>query len=400
MKVRAILLIERPTWVLLCAMVFSLPLEKAVILAGFGTFTRVIGGLCLASGLAAVAARRSMRRPNAGLILASCFVAWSGATYFWSVAPPSTAARFATLVQLFIMLWLIWEFCRSQTRQWWLMRCYVYGAALSSVLTILRYARNQQTYYRRYATAGFDPNDLGLTLALAVPMALYLAPRCGRAWRWLVWLSGLLTVAAVLLTASRMALVATAVSFLYAVLTWRGAAPAQRVFSLAMLTTLVLGALWLAPSASRERLATLHTEITRGTTLHNRTQIWKAGLKVFKRHPLKGIGAGAYPDAVYPWLGRPSVPGHQYTAHNAFLSVAVETGLTGATCFGLLLAVLAVSIWMLRAPERALWFTTLLVWAIGVSTLTWEHRKPTWLLIGLTLAAWATAFDRLEKERA
>jgi len=400
MKARAILLIERLTWVLLCAMVFSLPLEKAVILVGFGTFTRVIGGLCLASGLAAVAARRSMRRPNAGLILASCFVAWSGATYFWSVAPPSTAARFATLVQLFIMLWLIWEFCRSRTRQWWLMRCYVYGAALSSVLTILRYARNQQTYYRRYATAGFDPNDLGLTLALAVPMALYLAPRCGRAWRWPVWLSGLLTVAAVLLTASRMALVATAVSFLYAVLTWRGAAPAQRVFSLAMLTALVLGALWLAPSASRERLATLHTAFTRGTTLHNRTQIWKAGLKVFKRHPLKGIGAGAYPDAVYPWLGRPSVPGHQYTAHTAVLSVAVAPGRAGATCFGLLLAVLAVSIWMLRAPERALWFTTLLVWAIGVSTLTWEHRKPTWLLIGLSLAAWATAFDRPEKERA
>jgi O-antigen ligase len=388
--------IERLAWVLLCALVFSLPLEKAVMLPGVGTFARAIGALCLAAGTAAVVARRAIRIPNAGLLFAGCFVVWSGVTYFWSVSPPATAARFSTLAQLFLMLWLIWELCCSETRQSWLLRCYVYGAAVSSSLTVVRYLRNQQTYYRRYATAGFDPNDLGLTLALAIPMTLYLAPRVSKGWKWLVWLSGLLIVAAVLLTASRMALVACVVSFVYAAITWGDSPPAQRVFSAAMFAALVLGALWLAPSASRERLATLHTELASGT-LHNRTHIWKAGLKVLKRHRLLGAGAGAYPEAVYPWLGRPGIPGHEYTAHNTFLSVLVETGFAGAALFGLLLATLAVFLWTLAPAERALWFTTFLVWAIGVSTLTWENRKPTWLLIALLLTAWARSF--LPRER-
>jgi hypothetical protein len=34
---------------------------------------------------------------------------------------------------------------------------------------------------------------------------------------------------------------------------------------------------------------------------------------------------------------------------------------------------------------------------VGVSTLTWEQRKPTWLIFGLIPAAWATAF--LPEER-
>jgi O-antigen ligase len=229
-------------------------------------------------------------------------------------------------------------------------------------------------------------------------MTLYLASRVSKGWKWLVWLSGMLIVAAVLLTASRMALVATAASFLYAALTWRTATPTQRLFSVAMLGALVLGALWLAPSASRERLATLQTELARGT-LHNRTHIWKAGWKVLKRHPLLGAGAGAYPEAVYPWLGRPAIPGHEYTAHNTFLSVLIETGFVGAASFSLLLATPLLFIWMLPATERALWLTTMLVWAVGVFTLTWENRKPTWLLMALILTAWARAFEPREGDR-
>lgn len=82
------------------------------------------------------------------------------------------------------MLWLIWETCRTPGRQTGLMQAYVAGAGVASVLTMIRYAEGQQTYYRRYAAAGFDPNDLGLTVALSIPLALYLGLR-GRGWlRW------------------------------------------------------------------------------------------------------------------------------------------------------------------------------------------------------------------------
>jgi hypothetical protein len=34
----------------------------------------------------------------------------------------------------------------------------------------------------------------------------------------------------------------------------------------------------------------------------------------------------------------------------------------------------------------------LAVWATGVSTLTWEHYKPTWLIMALIATQWARAY--------
>lgn len=388
--------IERAAWALLCLFVCSLPLEKAVEVPGVGTISRTIGLAAFASGVGAVALRRRLRPPNAALLLAAAFVAWSGATWLWSLAPQATAARFLTLAQLLGMLWLIWEMARTAAAPAWLMGAYLAGAAASSVWTMVRAARNQQTFYRRFATAGFDPNDLGLTLALAVPMALYLAGRTRGLAAWLCRLAAALVIGAILLTASRTALVVAGLGFLFTLLTWRDSRPSQRISSLVLLALVVLGPVRLAPHASRQRLSTLPTELA-GGSFHGRTRIWKTGLKLLKRRGLIGVGAAAYPRAVEPWLGRPPIAGHEYTAHNTYLSVLTETGVIGAFFFGSLLVVVTFCAWMLAPAERALWWTALLVWAAGVCTLTWEHRKPTWLIFALILSMWARAFAPPER---
>jgi hypothetical protein len=51
----------------------------------------------------------------------------------------------------------------------------------------------------------------------------------------------------------------------------------------------------------------------------------------------------------------------------------------------------------MRHLERCLWLTLMLTWTIGVSALTWEYRKPTWLLFGLLAAH---AFSRAEEYSA
>jgi hypothetical protein len=48
-----------------------------------------------------------------------------------------------------------------------------------------------------------------------------------------------------------------------------------------------------------------------------------------------------------------------------------------------LLASILYSALRMQYPQRCLWFTLLLTWTVGVSALTWEYRKPTWLLFGL-----------------
>jgi len=385
-------------WALLCALAFSIPLEKGIEISGVGTITRAIGLAAFAVGLIATVRRGSPRPPNAVLLLAGAFALWSGATWKWSAAPDATAARFITLVQLVAMAWLIWELCRTASAQRRLIHAFVAGAAASSGWTIVRAALNRQTNWRRFATAGFDPNDLGVTLAIALTMAVYLGLGA-RGWRaaW-VRFASVLIIVAILLTASRTALVAALVNALFVVLTWRRAGNAQRIASVSLLLLLVLGAVRLAPSASRERLATLPNEVAHGT-FHNRTRIWKAGLRLFLHHPVRGVGAAAYPEAAVPWLGRSPLPTQPYTAHNTFLSVLVETGAIGFAIWTLLLAAAVWYAILLAPAERALWFTALAVWATGVFTLAWETRKPTWLILALIMTAWGRAFEPRERER-
>jgi O-antigen ligase len=290
---------------------------------------------------------------------------------------------------LLVMMWMIWQFCRTAEQQRALLAAYVAGAVVAAAATVFRYAEGTQTYWRRYAAPGFDPNDLGVTVAIAVPMALYLALQ-GRAWLYRIAVA--VICAGVLLTASRTALIAVFAGFIVVLWTWRGATHMQRWTGVGLAALTVLGALALAPKESRERIATTTTEIARGT-LHTRTTIWKAGLRSLRQFPLRGAGAGSYPDAVEPYIGVPPRAGHEYVAHNTFLSVLVETGLVGFGLYALLFASMALFLWMLRSREAALWSVVVLVWAIGASTLTWEHRKPTWLLAALLMTEWARAFD-------
>jgi O-antigen ligase len=379
-------------WPLLWVLVFSIPWEKSLLIAGVGTITRLLGVLTVLAGIGAVLQRRSLRRPNLVLILAAGFVLWNAMTLLWSYAPAATEAKVLTLGQLLVMFWLIWELCGTAARETALMAAYVAGAAVSSALTILRFAQGLETYYRRYAATGFEPNDLGLTVALSIPLSLHLALRGRGPLRW-VWRGAVaLAIAAILLSASRTALVVSFAGFLYPVWTWRKSDLSQKVSFLMLFGLLVLGPLYLAPGSSRQRLSTLLAEATTGT-LHNRKQIWKAGLKVFLlERPLLGVGAGGYPEAVRPRLGTPAIAGHQYVAHNTFLSVLVESGLIGCGLFAAAILVLAAFVWMMPFTERALWSVMLLVCGVGVTTLTWEHRKPVWFIAALITTAWARSF--------
>ena len=389
--------LARAAAALLWLLVFSLPLEKGLEFPGLGTISRVVGWAAFAAAALTVAHRRPVRAPNAALALAAAFTAWSALTWFWSVGRPATASHAATLAQLLAMAWIVWEFCRTRRALFGLMTAYLAGCAVSSVWTVVRAALNEQTNYRRFATAGFDPNDLGVTLALALPMALYLAARTRGAGPWLCRAAAALGIAAILLTASRTALVAAVAAFLFSALTWPRSTWSNRISSVALLALLALGAARMAPMASRQRLATLPGELA-GGTFHNRVRIWKAGVVLLERRWAVGVGAGAYPDAVAPSLGRSPIPNRPYTAHNTFLSVLVETGAAGFLLFGALLLTLAFFAWMMAPWERSLWLTSLLGWTVGVSTLTWEHRKPTWLLFAMIMASWALIFRPGERD--
>ncbi|MBC8167513.1 MAG: O-antigen ligase family protein [Bryobacteraceae bacterium] len=384
-------MISRIAFWLLAAFVFTIPFEKSIALPGVGTLTKILGGAALVAGISSAAAHRNLRFPNLAILMAAVFIVWNWATWLWSLDRAATLVRAITLTQLGLLLWLVWQICRTARQQRLLLAAYAAGATVASIATIVRYGQHLQTYWNRYAAPGFDPNDLGITVSIAIPVALYLASRSTSGVASIFRIAVVLYCTAILLTGSRTALIASLAAFTLVAWTWRNSSTGQRISGLALTLLLISGAVLLAPKESRSRISTIGRELTQGT-LHNRTTIWKAGVKVLRRYKLVGAGAGAYPAAVKPLIGVPGRPGHEYVAHNTFLSVLVETGLIGFALFIAFLAVIATFIWVMPNPERAFWTVALAVWVIGASTLTWEHRKPGWLLFALVTTEWARAF--------
>ena len=369
-------------------MVFAMPWEDAFTIPGFGTSVRLVGMVAFALGILTVLERGKIRQPALGHVIMILFVMMAGLSFLWSLYPEGTLIEAFSYVQLLTMVWLIWELAPDLQKQMHLMQAYVLGTFVSAIDTVYLFLAHQESAYQRYAGAKLDANDLGLIMALSVPMSYYLLIHSKG---WIVWLCRLQLILAgttILLTASRGASLATAVGLTIVPLTQARLNGRQRVALLLTVVLLISSALYFVPATSWERLATLPTEFTQGT-LTGRTIIWKAGWEIFRSHPFFGIGANAFrlvvsrvlTDPIHLGMADPAPP-----AHNTFLSVLVEQGVLGFAVFCALLIALAVSLRGMPPFPQRLWIVSLAVWIVGVSSLTWEMRKPTWFFFGLLMA--------------
>jgi O-antigen ligase len=370
--------------------VFAIPWEDAVTISNFGTSARLIGMLTGGLGIFAILERGKLRRPAPGHLLMGLFVLMAGISYLWSLYPEGTLTQVFTYVQLFTLVWLIWELAPRAREQARLMQAYVFGTFISGIDTVYLYLSHQESAYQRYAGARLDANDLGLMMALSIPVSYYLLIERKGPIVWVYRLQLVLAGTTVLLTASRGATLASLVALSIVPLTHARLKARQKIAVLVTVSLLVCGALSFVPSTSWERLSTTPSEFAQGT-FTGRTVIWKAGWELFRSHPFVGIGANAFRVLVSRVLAEPIRADNDFLppappAHNTFLSVLVEQGVIGLTLFCALLSVLALSVRALPPFPKKLWVVCLGVWAVGVSSLTWEMRKPTWFFFGLLMA--------------
>jgi len=395
--------LDRIAYIVLCAFVFDFP---------WGEYVPQLGGLVLGTwiGLLAVGVivlrtavtwRRRILSPLHYWMLS--LVAWSALSIFWTLDWDSTATRVGTYLQLLIVVWLIWELAVTEGRVVGLLQAYVFGALFASTGTIYNFMIGRtaaqvastipgkvvwETY--RYSFAYVNEDDLGLMLALSLPMVLYLlVSQKGSFVKLLCWLELAAGITAILLTGSRGAVVAAIIGLVMFPLVVFRLPRFQRVASLVACFGLIACGAYLIPQSSWIRISQFGSELSEGTLTH-RTVLWAAGLEVFRNHAFLGVGAGAYGSAI---LRAVDIP---LPAHNTFISVLVELGVIGAL---LLFALVASSFYCakrMRYLERCLWLTLLLTWTIGASALTWEYRRVTWLLFGLAPAhAYARRRDEL-----
>jgi O-antigen ligase len=384
--------------------VFAIPWENALLFPGIGTVGRLLGLVTLPVAILAILDRSRLRRPSLPLALMGLFVMWGSLTYLWTANMEATSIRITSWLQNLGMIWLIWEFADSRARQLMLARSYVFGTLVSAVDTLSSYLRGQEAYYQRYAGSGFDPNDLGLILALSLPMSFYLATiQKNQCAVWVYRIQQILAILAIGLTSSRAALVAAVVALLYVplVLLWTKTFREKCVF-FALIVVVSSCMVSFLPENSWKRWAGIGSELQHGTW-GKRKVIWSAGFDLFREHPSIGVGAGSFGTATHHALPASIAKENPFlpAAHNTFLSILAEEGLLGFALLLLLLFSLVQPVLRLPAIERSLWLVVLATWATGVFTLTWEDRKPTWFLFGL-IASWTglRALPQKTSERA
>ena len=210
----------------------------------------------------------------------------------------------------------------------------------------------QMTLDRIYGTGIFnDPNDLGMTFVMAVPLLVFVLSRAGN-WailRLLAFVGLVLVLAGIYYTNSRGSLVGlgaalVAMSFL------RFRNIAGTVVAVALLSVIVVA----APSRGGEMNAS-------ESSAQSRIQSWAEGWSMFKMHPITGVGFGQYTEY------------HVKVAHNSFVETFAELGLLGALCL------VGMFYWYFKGirlipeanVESAPWRRALLASAIGVLTCAW-----------------------------
>ena len=355
--------------------VFSVPWQNSIIIPGFGVISRLTGMLAVGLTLVAIVVSGRVRRWQALQLTALLFVIWAGGVLWINSDQPTLPQTFWTYPQLFLVLWMVWELAPSRQHQLGLMVAYVLGAQVTAFQTIIEL--RMHSGMRRFSTGTADPNDVAMTLALAVPMAWYLGMTSRQPLvRWICRAYLPLGLLALALTGSRGGLLAALVGLLIVPLTMTRLSPGRLATAIALLA--LSGALAVAyvPQTVFQRFGTTKSSME-DLSLGGRFEIWKAGWHAFTYRPLAGYGAGAFKRAASPWLG-----GQERVAHNSFLSVLVEQGMIGFLLYLMIFVVVFFAVLTLPPLERR--FGLVLLAAVGTAMLplSWEFSKPVWFILG------------------
>jgi len=371
-----------------------IPWEGVIELPSLGTAAKLIGSAMAACWLASVVITARVRKPGLFHIMVCFFVLWNAVSVLWSANPDMTVTQAMRWVQLLGMVFILWDLYTTRAALLAGLQAFILGEYVTIGIALENYFSGEAfyTFYQRFSpSTQTNPDGFGFIVVLGIPVAFYLAAsenstRMGGLLKLVNY--GYIPAAFVglALSGTRAALVASLPGMVFGLAVISRLRLSARVAALLLLTSAAFILIpYVQPLRSFQRLGTTYSEITEGD-LNNRTNNWRQGLASFAEHPFLGVGSSMY-YTVNRW---------DSSAHNSFLSVLVEVGLVGFALFGFILTLAVIGAWRQPKWEARFWLTTLSVWAIGASSLTYEHRKATWLFLSLVIASAALSRNRDE----
>ena len=374
--------------------IFLIPWEGLVRFP-LGTLARALGLVAGLTWLGAVVITGRLRKLTPFHVMVCLFVLWNAASVMWSANPNRSVAHLRTWVQTLVLVFIMWDLYTTRIAIFSGLQAYILGAYVAVGSAVQNYLSGNAYYtnYQRFSPGDTNPDGFGFILALGIPLAWYLAgvKRTGRTaplWRFVNYAYIVAAFLGLALSGTRTALIASLVGMAFGLISLTRLRIWARIAIFLLLTVVIL-VLWpyVQTLESFQRLATTGTEITEGD-FNNRTNIWREGLASFVEHPLLGVGGNMYR----------SVNSLGKVGHNSFISVLVELGLIGFFLFGIILVIVFNQAWSHSSKwDKSFWLTVFAVWMIGSSTLTWEHRKTTWLFLSFIIASAMLAKQRETK---
>ncbi len=306
--------------------------------------------------------RRRLQFPRIWIPLAGFFV-WTVLADLVCPDPWTGRAQIKKLVLFFFIPLFYTVFARQFEKTYYLLIAWTASATASALWGFVQFFEKYETARRTgenfYVTyvghriTGFESHwmtfgALQLSVLCLVLAETFFSDR--RFPPWLNWTVVAILSVSILLGETRSIWLACACSVLYLVWCWR---PKMTL----VVPVLVAIAFALAPSATRERLASVVSPHGETDSNRHRLVTFSTGLRMIEAHPVFGIGpeqiGRQFDRYVAPDVKRPLPVGYYGHLHNIYVQYAAERGLPGLL---FILSAIGLTIWdcgtaILRAGE-------------------------------------------------
>ena len=155
-------------------MIFMISWEDMIHIGDL-TLARVTGLSVAGFWILTVLVTGRFRKPHPFHLAIALFVLWNAVSVFWSINIDRTVVRLLTYVQLAGLVLILWDLYASSAAVKAGLQAYVLGAYVAAGSIIANYFGGTELFTGRYTATGFNVNDVGLTVALGIPVAWHLA---------------------------------------------------------------------------------------------------------------------------------------------------------------------------------------------------------------------------------